>query len=855
MRAQHLLEALEIPLGDAGERISGTLAKLCGLLANGRAPEALGPWLAAAPVHPLRKKDGGVRPIAVGEVLRRLVARMLCNDEKVRAKAVEVLGKVGQMGVGRKNGAEAVVHAVRSWVEGVEQGELGGVALKLDIVNAFNSVDRGEVLVRLREHFPDLVPWFLFCYGQPAHLSCQGRWLPFVSETGIQQGDPLAPLLFSLGIKEACRRTREAAPGCLTLWYLDDGMLVGPLREVQEGWRVAIEALAEVGLSVDLSKCGFWGPGEGVERGWGPRGVKKFEEDGFQLLGVPVGSGEFCREKFAGRVRVVEECMRRLAVLDDPQAELCLIRCCLGMPRLAYALRTVPPGVLGEALRRASDAVLGACEGRLGIAARGDSRTQWNLPVRMGGFGVPDAEEVGPCAFVASVVTCEGLVREVFREAGWKWREVAGVGEAWRLWVEKVEDRREMPPEPVMQVLKKMGLCKFSELVGDDKEMGRVVAKCPKGDNLQHFLTSVLQEGLLRRWVGEAASQGDGGRRELMRRLAVSRGDVDTGYAGNWLNVVPARALGTKLEPAVFGSLLRLWAGEVVCGETRCPERTRAGKQCGEEMDVRGDHALVCPVGSGRIARHNEVNKTWLMIQRSVGLLAQREVRVVPDSRKRHADTFVWQWDRGRDGAHDWVIPHVLAKEGLKRRVLDPWWAVERAEEMKRRAEKGQCAERGVEFVPMALDTFGGFGESARKAIVRVANEGRLFRGMDFELSKKRIAQKLRVVMLRGVGSQIVRRLAAQGAAVEEEQEDEVHERTGKEEGGEGGRSHGREDGGGFGVSYRDVEEEGEGGMEAGGEEVEIRGEEVGWLAANGLEEEQGSPGRECVSSGGRSRA
>ena len=38
------------------------------------------------------------------------------------------------------------------------------VVLKVDFENAFNSGERGAILKELEEHFPQLVPWFRFCF-------------------------------------------------------------------------------------------------------------------------------------------------------------------------------------------------------------------------------------------------------------------------------------------------------------------------------------------------------------------------------------------------------------------------------------------------------------------------------------------------------------------------------------------------------------------------------------------------------------------------------------------------------------------------------------------------------------------
>lgn len=62
------------------------LAHFASVIAKGMASSSIGMLFAAAPFVPLRKEDDGVRPIAVGETLRRLIAKLLM----FRAKAAAV---------------------------------------------------------------------------------------------------------------------------------------------------------------------------------------------------------------------------------------------------------------------------------------------------------------------------------------------------------------------------------------------------------------------------------------------------------------------------------------------------------------------------------------------------------------------------------------------------------------------------------------------------------------------------------------------------------------------------------------------------------------------------------------------
>ena len=60
---------------------------LLNVLAKGDAPESLSPFLAGATLTALPKKDDGIRPVAVGDVWRRLTAKYLCNTYKEQASS------------------------------------------------------------------------------------------------------------------------------------------------------------------------------------------------------------------------------------------------------------------------------------------------------------------------------------------------------------------------------------------------------------------------------------------------------------------------------------------------------------------------------------------------------------------------------------------------------------------------------------------------------------------------------------------------------------------------------------------------------------------------------------------------
>ena len=88
----------------------------------------------------IRKKNGGIRPIAVGYVWRRLTAKIACSH--AREVSVTLLAP-RQLGFGIAGGAEAAVHAARRYVENMNQGQ---VFVKIDFKNAFNTLRRDSIL-------------------------------------------------------------------------------------------------------------------------------------------------------------------------------------------------------------------------------------------------------------------------------------------------------------------------------------------------------------------------------------------------------------------------------------------------------------------------------------------------------------------------------------------------------------------------------------------------------------------------------------------------------------------------------------------------------------------------------------
>ena len=164
LRPSHVRDALRPASSDL--LLSELLSEVVSLLLRGKVPESIWPYVCGASIMALRKPNGSLRPIAIGETIRRLTSKVAVDLITERAREIfEPL----QLGVKTPNGCEAIIHVARQWFSR-NRTDPDKVAVSVDVSNAFNTVHRAAVLRAVRVHFPSLSPWFDCCYRHESTL-------------------------------------------------------------------------------------------------------------------------------------------------------------------------------------------------------------------------------------------------------------------------------------------------------------------------------------------------------------------------------------------------------------------------------------------------------------------------------------------------------------------------------------------------------------------------------------------------------------------------------------------------------------------------------------------------------------
>ena len=364
------------------------------MIAKGRIPSGASTLLSASRLIAIPKSNGDVRPIAIGESLRRLTAKTICIQKK---NSFAQFFSPLQHGVAVQGGSALLVHHLQLLLD----SHPDSVIVKTDIRNAINYLDRSCLLDETAKSFPDLYEHVFSLYSQSSPPMFQQGSSSFnlLSQQGVHQGDPLEPALFSIAIQPILAKVQELHSATQLLAYLDDVFVIGSHADVLLALDALKASLSAIGLHISMEKCELFGSTKicSLQR---PEGIK-VSSYGTTILGVAVGHVEYIAENCLDFAKSGQTLCDQFLSLEDVQSGCLLLRYC-HVAHMNHLIRSVNPEHVRSAVQ-AHNSLTKSTFIRL-VQCPDPTSKQWlqaTLPIRHGGYGLTNIESLSADAFVA----------------------------------------------------------------------------------------------------------------------------------------------------------------------------------------------------------------------------------------------------------------------------------------------------------------------------------------------------------------------------------------------------------------------------------------------------------------------
>ena len=350
-------------------------------------------------------KNPGVRPIGIGEVIRRIIGKVIMKIVKP-----DLLNAVGslQLCAGQDAGCETAIHAMTQ----IFSQEDSEGTLFVDASNAFNALNRQTTLLNSEVICPALAPILINTYRSPSYMFVDGEHI--LSKEGTTQGDPLAMAMYAIGTLPLIQKLDNTA---FQVWYADDSAASASLSRLQSWWKALQELGPSYGYFPNSLKTKLV-----IKEKHSAEAYQLFEgtgitilKEGASYLGGAFGSLPFIEESVSKKVKEWTEDLVRLSKFAETQPHAAYAALVHGLiSKWNYFLRindweSISPREYRQPLEDViSTQVIPSITGQnqLGDLARDLTA----LPINLGGLGIPNPVTTASEMHTSSKAICSPLI-------------------------------------------------------------------------------------------------------------------------------------------------------------------------------------------------------------------------------------------------------------------------------------------------------------------------------------------------------------------------------------------------------------------------------------------------------------
>ena len=218
---------------------------------------------------------------------------------------------------------------------------------------------------------------------------------------------PQVPFLLCLVLQQVVSAIAEDAD-CASLlfhkWYIDDGVVAGPITAIARVLAIIQDHGPPLGLYINIAKCELFSLSDLTSF---PDEIKRSNVTHFEILGAPIGDLVFCAKFVAQKQSEASKLLLQLEAVGsiNPQVALLLLRQCGSYYRLVHLSRNTPPLLVKEAFVLFDDRVQQSISECTAVDASASTWQQAQLSLkreRGRGLGLRHLSCHSPAAYIAS---------------------------------------------------------------------------------------------------------------------------------------------------------------------------------------------------------------------------------------------------------------------------------------------------------------------------------------------------------------------------------------------------------------------------------------------------------------------
>ena len=654
------------------DKLCRTVATLARRLATDQVAFEIIEALVRGRLLPLDKCPG-VRPVGVGEVLRRLLSKIVAS--RCRNEIQETAGHL-QLCAGQPAGCEA---AAKTMIDLWRRPEVEMILL-VDADNAFNRLNRTVTLNNMYHTCTPLATYCTNTYREKSKLMLpDGKWL--WSREGTTQGDPMAMIMYGMGILPLIHSLQDDNGTRKQVWYADDAAAAGTVSAVRSWWEalkekgpaygyfpnqgktwaiVKKEKVQQAQEALDGIEVDIYDEEEYRQKMKSPK--LKITTQGQRYLGAGLGTEKYQKYYLQKKIRgwVVElERLSDMATTNPHEAYCCLVRSMVAKWRYAMRLMGGETEDFRELDKTIDEKLLPSLLDR---HLHTQEREIFALPTRKGGLAIPIPSRLAEKEKRASDIMTEEMKEKILsQEKTFTFNE-----QAHKKWAKELRQEKE--------------------------------------------------ERAHETWLGIWGTLKD-------RRLR-SFEDASRQGSSVWLTTLPLKEDHFCLSKQEFRDAINIRYGITHGLGERCPA-------CDIPFDL--SHALKCHTGGHVKRRHNEVRDELVDIAKKLNTEVQSEPDLLPIT-KEH---FTYRSTKTKENAKPDIMIRGLFQEQQGAytdvKVFDPaapsYLGTEletlyKSQERKKTlfyAERIKKVDHG-DFFPAVFSVGGGIGPEADKALSHIAD-------------------------------------------------------------------------------------------------------------------------------------